>query len=459
MDLPFHLYLKDTYYIASIEGKKIVFYYVCHDNILVSWSDNKLQQLYMTKNPLVIPVAHCKEISPYFMVYQPHKLNENPNLRLCLNGEIVDKLDSKTNWFDLWVKTQFKSPNGKLDFYPSVENRIPNRFNFPKNKIIFSRELLNDAPYYDSLLKNKKIIPKGPRSNYNFINVYGKNKFPSKKYNKNVKVDNIHFGQLKLLLSEIDFLSQLPNEPILVLYPGGGPGDHIPLLSQMFENFYFMLVDPVFSGKERIRIIIHPSDRIILRATLFDDKTIDEFKNIPNKVMISDIRSVPAGVTDYEKEFEKNVIFDMKLQAEFFEKLHRPFSLLKFRLPYTEKKTEYLDGDLYFQAFPKETSTEMRLIPYRESGHARKKIYDNVEVEEKMFYFNTEYRNKTFYDSELGGDPVFGKNYDILSEAMIIKKWLKWAKIEINTKNIFNMMGIIDNFFNRKIKITEIIVS
>ena len=455
MDLPFHVYLKDTYYIATIEGKKIVFYYVCHDNILVFDSNNKLQELYLTKNPLLIPVSHCKEISPYFMVYK-HHVKLDTNSRLCLNGEIVDKLDPKTNWFDLWVKTQFKAPTGKLEFYPSVSHKIPNHFNFPKNKIIFSRDILKSAPYYDSLLKNKKIIPKGPRSNYNFINMYGKNKFPSKKYNKNVKVVNIHFGQLKLLLSEIDFLSQLPNEPILVLYAGAGPGDHVPLLSQMFENFYFMLVDPVFSGKERIRIIIHPSDRIILRATLFDDKIIDEFKNIPNKVLISDIRSVPAGESDYEKEFEKNVIFDMKLQAEFFEKLYRPFSLLKFRLPYTEKKTEYLDGDLYFQAFPKETSTEMRLIPHRDG---RKKTYDNIEVEEKMFYFNTEYRNKTFYDPELGGDPVFGKNYDILLEATIIKKWLIWAKIEASTKNIFNMIGIIDNFFNRKIKITEKIIS
>lgn len=450
MELPVHPYLKDIYYIASVEGKKVIFYYVCHDNTLVSNFENKIGELYTIKDALLIPVAKCKEITIYFMVYTPYiKLNDNS--RLCLNGEIIDKLNPKMNWFDLWVTTQFSSPTGKLDFYPTVNHRIPNRFNFPKNKVIYSRQILEKAPYFKNLLENKKIIPKNQKSNFPFIRTFNENKFPSKKYNKNIKTNNVHFGQLKLLLSEIDFLTKLPNEPILVLYPGGGPGDHIPLLSQMFENFYFMLVDPVFSGKERIRIIIHPSDRIIMRAELFTDKMIDEFKNIPNKVMISDIRSVPEGVTDYEKEFEKNVIFDMELQAQFFEKLYRPLSLLKFRLPYDQKITEYLDGELHFQAFPKETSTEMRLIPYRDG---KKKKYDNIEVEEKMFYFNTDYRNKNFY----AGDPIFGKNYDILLEADILRRYFAWAKIEPTTKNIFNMIGIIDDFFNRKIKITEMIV-
>src|SRR5579863_5410862 len=59
---------------------------------------------------------------------------------------------------------------------------------------------------------------------------------------------SIHWGQRKLLLTEIQFLvnywdiRSVPN-PVIV-YAGAAPGIHIPLLSRMFPSFIFYLYDP-----------------------------------------------------------------------------------------------------------------------------------------------------------------------------------------------------------------------
>src|SRR5437868_821867 len=56
------------------------------------------------------------------------------------------------------------------------------------------------------------------------------------------------WGQRKLLLSEIEFLTiywnaqEIP-DPIVV-YVGAAHGNHIPLLSEMFPSFEFHLYDP-----------------------------------------------------------------------------------------------------------------------------------------------------------------------------------------------------------------------
>lgn len=67
-----------------------------------------------------------------------------------------------------------------------------------------------------------------------------------------------HWGQRKLLLSEIEFLTEHANEHTIVIYAGAAPGTHIQYLSrELFPKIKFVLVDPSpFSIRETEKIEI-----------------------------------------------------------------------------------------------------------------------------------------------------------------------------------------------------------
>merc|ERR1719334_2228914 len=54
----------------------------------------------------------------------------------------------------------------------------------------------------------------------------------------------IHHGQLKLLLSEIRFLTEYNELAPVVIYAGAAPGHHIAYLSSLFPSHTFELYDP-----------------------------------------------------------------------------------------------------------------------------------------------------------------------------------------------------------------------
>lgn len=69
----------------------------------------------------------------------------------------------------------------------------------------------------------------------------------------------VHWGQRKLLLSEIEFLTLYSEPGITVVYAGAAPGTHIGYLSRLFpEVSRFVLVDPS-------PFTCQPSDRIVVR--------------------------------------------------------------------------------------------------------------------------------------------------------------------------------------------------
>ena len=60
-----------------------------------------------------------------------------------------------------------------------------------------------------------------------------------------IPVDNCHIGQRKLLLTEIQFLTNKKSG--VVVYAGSAPGNHIPVLLKIFPNkFKWILIDPNF---------------------------------------------------------------------------------------------------------------------------------------------------------------------------------------------------------------------
>ncbi|CAD8125351.1 unnamed protein product [Paramecium sonneborni] len=72
------------------------------------------------------------------------------------------------------------------------------------------------------------------------------------------KEDIIHWGQRKLLISEIWFLTKYGCLSRNIIYAGAAPGSHIQLLSELFQNHKFYLFDPNdFQVKQGPKITIY----------------------------------------------------------------------------------------------------------------------------------------------------------------------------------------------------------
>lgn len=54
----------------------------------------------------------------------------------------------------------------------------------------------------------------------------------------------LHFGQLKLLISEIEFIDSLPPGPKTILYAGSAPNNKLPILLDLYPDVTFVLADP-----------------------------------------------------------------------------------------------------------------------------------------------------------------------------------------------------------------------
>lgn len=226
-------------------------------------------------------------------------------------------------------------------------------------------------------------------------------------YREKITTGNIHWGQRKLLMSEIEFFTNYWNpievpEPI-VLYVGAASGVHINILLKMFTPFKWILYDPGSFDPELMKnSVIDPTEldfndkRSIIYQSLFTNDNVEFYKSLRDRLFfISDIRRNLVGMSGKEKE--QAIIEDMKIQREWVETIDPIRSILKFRLPYVEKWTRdygyrYLDGFVYKQVWHGSKSTECRLVPNKPY---REKIYDFKNHEQQMFYYNTIVRNRT----------------------------------------------------------------
>jgi hypothetical protein len=95
---------------------------------------------------------------------------------------------------------------------------------------------------------------------------------PRKKYErrKGQKKTVIHWGQRKLLFSEIEFLTVYAPLHATVVYAGAAPGTHVAYLCDLFPTLKFVLVDPEdFTVKE--------SPRVTIRQEFFTDTIAREY--------------------------------------------------------------------------------------------------------------------------------------------------------------------------------------
>lgn len=240
----------------------------------------------------------------------------------------------------------------------------------------------------------------------------------------------LHWGQRKLLLSEIDFMARYyekydPNEEKIVLYIGASPGFHINYMKKMFPEIKFILYDLVPTKVEL-------DDKAIFNKKYFTDEEASKYKD-QNIFIICDIRDLDIRHISFrpskneEIQMDKLILEDMEKQKRWCEIIKPKSALLKFRVSWNTKMTKYFDGDLYFQIWAGNSSTEMRLVP----DINKTKMWDNKKIEGIIYHYNMFTRRKQLKDKCC---LCIGSYHESFAEADILQRYIKKF-----TKNIDNI--------------------
>ena len=295
---------------------------------------------------------------------------------------------------------------------------------------------------------------------------------------------NVHQGQRKLLMSEIQLLTLYYSKKTVhpwFVYVGSAPGMHLLFLHKLFPHVRFSLWDgapfdsrlqdvkfpdgtPVFE-LHREFFTDHTCGKILARLEKDDKVARKTNLNHLHKVgggigktpllFISDIRSGEAN----REAYEAKVMHDMLAQKRWVVLLKPDLSLLKFRLPFTLKegdKVPYLDGKLYYGIWPRPESAETRLL-VRKSDISKPEIQvDYATYERVMFHHNAVVRRMCFDltkspVSEIAdmiltgpGNPDLGycRCYDCLSELCAYNTYFKDAAA--NAQSAFSKGKLVD---------------
>lgn len=247
---------------------------------------------------------------------------------------------------------------------------------------------------------------------------------------------SVHWGQRKLLLSEVQFLTLFhnPNEVInpVIVYAGAGPGIHIKFLVEMFPNFIYHLYDPVPFSKNLDNV-----KNIFTYQRKFTDEDAYKWSNLDNIYFISDIRTADFTKMN-ETQVEEFVSSDMTDQLRWYNIIKPISALLKFRLPWPglwpTEGYEYPAGYLFKQVWSPQSSTEGRLVPFNGETIS----WDIKAYEEMMFYHNVIVREQFKYVNEAKDEPQLIDDYDSTAEVFILKEYLNKYGI-VSSENIITL--------------------
>jgi len=309
----------------------------------------------------------------------------------------------------------------------------------------------SDEVYFRKLHDIDKLVGMVPGKKYGneffFIKSWGMarkkhfrlltDKIPRLKYQRRVtdRKTVLHWGQRKLLMGEIEFLHRFyktkPTKKVYMIYAGAAAGTHLVILRELFPEVYFELYDSnPFSGK------LKKLDRVKIYNRYFFDSDAEKWKSVdhPDKhiLLVSDIRTADTNTMSAEK-VEKCVKADHKMQKNWYDIMEPDYSMFKFRLPWEDGKTKYMQGRIYIQCWAPVTSTETRLMVKKNSKLV---MYDNRDYEERLFHFNVHEREME-YSNSLEGQSKEAKEgldnrYDSVAEIRILENVVddvvKWSK-------------------------------
>lgn len=374
-----------------------------------------------------------------------------------------------------------------------------------RNKIKINPLINSDNKYYYTRLNPPNSKEYFKSKNVDF-DIKLKNNFPETCYkgNKGYSAPDIqngcstlkynfdfknHWGQRKLLLTEIDFLTLVLKskfDSIDIIYAGAAAGTHIPLLFKFFPNIRFHLYDPakfdidklkpyIVSGKITINDFYKNKNKNNQYGFFTDDvaeyyrKKFYKNEKKSKMLFISDIRLGTDHIegeskTDYSWRFEEGVLINNKQHQDWLKIMKPEFSMLKFKQPYVkedrEKFYKYLKGEIRLQTWGPINSAETRLI-IKNSDINKTLYYDIISYERKNAYYNylrqqnlnnkliSIFPNSTLYDfSKNITKNVPYYNLDFYNEIMIYFRYLKkFENInELQENNALNLKNIIIHF-------------
>jgi hypothetical protein len=369
--------------------------------------------------------------------------NDNNNVTKLINMLISDSVDS--NYTDNSSTEELRNKlinmlqdgggKKKKKFLSQSNNQNQEQLN--KHCVYYNK--IDNLPHYEINLKQNK------REIYD----------PSFKGNS-----NIHLGQRKLMLSEMQLLNKYyklyPIDSVItIISVGSAGGHHLIQLNNMYPKIKWILIDPAPFDK---RLLNRPETYRIINKLFTDDiceQLKKELKDEPF-LFVSDIRRD-------EKNFEAGVIRDMQLQYNWVKKLLPLLSLLKFRMNYKMKKGDtlpYLNGDLLYGIWATPVSGEARLLIKQDNINKKDKIYDFNDYEEIMFYHNknerttcfSKYKNKSKYKNFIENkNNLYCECFDCLQELNILFEYSELFKKDFNQVVInFNNNSDMKNKFIKK---------
>lgn len=238
-------------------------------------------------------------------------------------------------------------------------------------------------------------------------------------------VKGLHFGQRKLLLSEIEFLvaatrflqqaSGGTTKRLLVVYAGAANGSHLPFLFSLFKEVKFILIDPAPFCKEVEDIGMDSEGPVLelVRGYCTDELCLRlrrEYTESYHILLVSDIRSGnPSRMKNADNT--EMIQHDNALQRGYCYALEAMVAMLKFHPPYPAVKSEaaanydpddrtpdtidYLDGTRLLGVWAPKSSSEVRLVvtgPFRRSAPHSERQYSCLIHEEQCYCYNMTHR-------------------------------------------------------------------
>ena len=273
--------------------------------------------------------------------------------------------------------------------------------------------------------------------------------------------NNVHLGQRKLMLSEIQVLMKYyemyPDIHPVMLYIGSAPGIHLVTLSKMFPHVKFILYDGAaiypplhkmanFEVHDKTTPLdpLDKKDKDSLNDGFFTTKKCKRIaKRIKsdNLIFVSDIRLT-------EEEFEEGVLRDLRLQETWMYLMTPKISLVKFRVPYSGKDLTYLPGDILYGIWPPMLSTETRLLVTQKDIIDKKSVNYSLSDYEGILYYHNKYKRTTCQSKipKLFAPYITSKNniycscYDCQAELHVLYKYSVMFEKPLNeTVHIFGI--------------------
>lgn len=344
---------------------------------------------------------------------------------------------------------------------PNIVIPVPLR----DNDLLVESPLQNILPYIHcvSKIRDSKrdtgyaTIPLTEDIPTSIINYKDKNR--QMEYRDDIPVSTVHWGQRKLLLSEIEALTEIlkrggNDSKYILVYVGAAPGSHIPYLANLYASvdieFHLWDRPSRFDIKESSSIRIVPQEYSDPNMTgdkegFFTDYVAQKYRDvygINNRIiLISDIRDISS---------EETINDDMIIQKKWVDTIQPYASQLKFRLPYTKDRDyTYINGDIYTQVWSRKYSAETRLLSFRPYTNT---IYDTEQYERYMSYFNNNTRLMSYNASKVIGTTTdIGKHlsipidgictcHDCTREIQIVSSYLRYMQYPINRNTITSII-------------------